>query len=216
MSASGARSYPRRVTLGSGEITLRHMGAADREAVLTFSRALPGHDLLFLPVDVTQPAVIDLWVQAIERGVVTTVLALREGTIQGYAAIDRGNPDWSAHVAELRILVSDSVRGRGLGRLLTQEAFALALGLGIEKMVAHMTVDQKGAIAVFEGMGFRPEALLREHVKDRSGKKHDLLILSHDVARFQAQMDAYGVSEALGSGRGPEGAGAAPSDGPTG
>jgi RimJ/RimL family protein N-acetyltransferase len=81
--------------------------------------------------------------------------------------------------------------------VLTQEAFALALELGIEKMVAQMTVDQKGAIAVFEGMGFRPEALLRDHVKDRDGRKHDLLVLSHDVARFQAQMDAYGVSEAL-------------------
>ena len=88
------------------------------------------------------------------------------------------------------------MRGKGLGRL-TQEAFALALELGIEKMVAQMTVDQKGAIAVFEGMGFRPEALLRDHVKDRERKKHDLLVLSHDVARFQSQMDAYGVGEAL-------------------
>ena len=78
-----------------------------------------------------------------------------------------------------------------------QEAFAIALGLGIEKIVAQMTVDQKGAIAVFEGMGFRPEALLRDQVKDREGRKHDLLILAHEVAKFQAQMDAYGVTKAL-------------------
>jgi RimJ/RimL family protein N-acetyltransferase len=63
--------------------------------------------------------------------------------------------------------------------------------------VAQMTVDQKGAIAVFEGMGFRPEALLRDHVKEREGNKHDLLVLSHHVVRFQSQMDADGVSEAL-------------------
>jgi RimJ/RimL family protein N-acetyltransferase len=62
-----------------------------------------------------------------------------------------------------------------------------------------MTVDQKGAIAVFEEMGFRPEALLRDHVKDRDGKTHDLLILSLDVAKFQAQMEAYGVAETLGT-----------------
>jgi L-amino acid N-acyltransferase YncA len=89
------------------------------------------------------------------------------------------------------------MRGKGLGRLLTQEAFAIALGLGIEKIVAHMTVDQKGAIAVFESMGFRPEALLRDQVKDREGRKHDLLILAHEVAKFRAQMDAYGVTKAL-------------------
>jgi hypothetical protein len=45
-------------------------------------------------------------------------------------------------------------------------------------------------------MGFRGEALLRDHVKDRSGTKHDLVILSHDVARFQSQMEAYGLGEA--------------------
>jgi RimJ/RimL family protein N-acetyltransferase len=111
--------------------------------------------------------------------------------------VDRGELSWSPHVAELRVLVSEAMRGKGLGRLLTQEAFAIALGLGIEKIVAQMTVDQKGAIAVFEGMGFRPEALLRDQVKDRDGRKHDLLILAHEVAKFQAQMDAYGVTKAL-------------------
>ena len=30
-------------------------------------------------------------------------------------------------------------------------------------------------------------ALLRDHVKDRAGTKHDVVILGHDVARFQAQ-----------------------------
>ncbi len=197
MSGGAGRGYPRTVGLGGDAVTLRPMTAGDRAALLAFSRALPSHDLLFLPVDITRPDVIDGWVEAQERGMVTTLLAEHAGAVQGYAAIDRGQLDWSRHVAELRVLVSGSMRGRGLGRLLTQEAFALALDLGIEKMVAQMTVDQKGAVAVFEGMGFRPEALLRDHVRDRDGQKHDLLVLSHDVARFSAQMDAYGVREAL-------------------
>jgi L-amino acid N-acyltransferase YncA len=197
MSIRESRAYPRKVSLGGEMVTLRPMNGMDRTVLLAFSRALPAHDLLFLPVDITRPAVIDAWVDAIERGAVTTLLADRDGVVQGYAAVDRGQLDWSPHVAELRVLVAGAMRGKGLGRLLTQEAFALALELGIEKMVAQMTVDQKGAIAVFEGMGFRPEALLRNHVKDREGKTHDLLVLSHDVARFQSQMDAYGVSEAL-------------------
>ena len=45
-----------------------------------------------------------------------------------------------------------------------------------------MTVDQQGAIAVFESLGFRAEALLRNHVRDRDGKAHDLVLLGHDVA----------------------------------
>ncbi len=89
------------------------------------------------------------------------------------------------------------MRGAGLGRVLTQEAFATALAGGIDKMVAQMTLDQKGAIATFEGLGFRPEALLRDHVKDRDGNKHDLLMLSHEVAKFEAQRAAYGVNQAF-------------------
>jgi RimJ/RimL family protein N-acetyltransferase len=63
-------------------------------------------------------------------------------------------------------------------------------------MVAQMTLDQQQAIAIFEHLGFKAEALLRDHVKDRTGEKHDLLVLSHDVGGFGAQLAAYGVGEA--------------------
>jgi L-amino acid N-acyltransferase YncA len=192
-----ARKYPRTVDLKGTAVTLRYMSGTDGSVALAFARALPHHDLLFLRRDITQPEAIDVWLKGIQRGRITSVLAESGGKVQGYATVDRGELSWSPHVAELRVLVSAAMRGKGLGRLLTQEAFAIALGQGIEKMVAHMTVDQKGAIAVFEGMGFRPEALLRDQVKDREGRKHDLLILAHEVAKFQAQRDAYGVTKAL-------------------
>jgi L-amino acid N-acyltransferase YncA len=191
------RTYPREARLDGGAVTLRYMTPADREAALAFARALPAHDILFLRRDITQPEAIDIWLNGIERGRITSVLAERAGVVEGYATVDRGELSWSPHVAELRVLVSAAMRGKGLGRVLTQEAFAIALGLGIEKIIAQMTVDQRGAIAVFEGMGFKPEALLRDHVKDREGNKYDLLILAHEVAKFQSQMDAYGITKAL-------------------
>src|SRR5271154_1337537 len=192
-----SRHYPREVDLKGSRVTLREMSGSDASVALAFARALPAHDLLFLRRDITQPEAIDIWLSGIERGRITSVLAECDGVVQGYATVDRGELSWSPHVAELRVLVSAAMRGKGLGRVLTQEAFAIALGLGIEKIIAQMTVDQKGAIAVFEGMGFKPEALLREHVKDREGNKYDLLILAHEVAKFQAQMDAYGITKAL-------------------
>jgi L-amino acid N-acyltransferase YncA len=199
MTVDTPRTYPRQVPFDTGTVTLRYMTAADAEVALAFARALSPHDLLFLRRDITRPEAVDIWMKGIERGRITTIVAEDGGQVHGYATIDRGDLTWSPHVAELRVMVAAAMRGKGLGRLLTQEAFAIALGLGIEKMVAQMTLDQKGAIAVFEEMGFRPEALLRDHVKDRDGKTHDLLILSLDVAKFQALMEAYGVSETLGS-----------------
>jgi len=80
---------------------------------------------------------------------------------------------------------------------LSQETFALALGSGLEKLVVQMTVDQTGAIAIFEGLGFKAEALLRDHVKDKAGKSHDIVVLGHNVAQVRAQLEVYGLSGAV-------------------
>jgi hypothetical protein len=57
-----------------------------------------------------------------------------------------------------------------------------------------LTIDRQGAIAVFEGVGFRGEALMRDPVKG-DGRKHDIVLLSHDVVRSHAQMEMYGVAD---------------------
>jgi len=188
-------SYPRTVDTKSGQVELRFMEATDRDAVLTFAQALPLHDLLFLPRDISVPKVLDAWVRELDRDALTTVLAVRGGSVLGCATIAREPLSWSPHVAELRVVVLPEARGSGLGRTLSESAFALAVPLGIEKFVAHMTADQTAAIATFETMGYRAEALLRDQVRDREGVKHDIVILSHDVAQFAARMAAYGLAD---------------------
>jgi L-amino acid N-acyltransferase YncA len=196
MSAAdvGTNAYPRTVAAGGGEVELRFMRAGDEAAVLAFARELPAHDLLFLPRDITHPKVLAAWVSEIERGALTTLLALRGGGVLGCATIARDPLSWSAHVAELRVVVARAARGQGLGRALSTAAGELAVATGVEKLVAHMTPDQVGAVTVFETMGYRAEALLRDHVKDEAGAKHDLVILSLDVERFRARAAAYGLS----------------------
>ena len=175
-------------------IALREMATGDEAALLAFAQAIPAHDLLFLPRDISEPKVIAAWVAESRGDSLVNLLALDGTTIVGSATIVRDPLSWSRHVAEIRVLIAPSMRGRGLGRKLMQACFGKAVHLGVEKLIARMTVDQQGAIAVFQTMGFKPEALLHDHAKDRDGNKHDLVILAHDVARFQGQMDAYGVS----------------------
>ena len=199
MMMEGVRAYPDTRKIGGRDVTLRYMVEGDKQAMLNFARALPEHDLLFLRRDITQPGAVDSWIRDINSGLISTVLATVDSDVVGYGTIHRNDLRWSSHVAELRVMVAEAMRGKGLGQVLTQEAFAIALASGIEKIVAQMTLDQKGAIATFEGIGFRPEALLRDQVKDRDGNKHDLLVLTHEVAKFEAAMSAYGVNEAFES-----------------
>ncbi|HCS42715.1 MAG TPA: GNAT family N-acetyltransferase, partial [Pseudomonas sp.] len=46
-------------------------------------------------------------------------------------------------------------------------------------------------------LGFKAEALLRDHVCDIAGQKHDIVVLGHNVAQVRAQMEAYGLPGAV-------------------
>lgn len=188
MADAQAAPLPRTLEAEGGDITLRLMTRDDREAMLAFARALPQHDLLFLRRDITQPAEVDAWIADTQSRDLVTILAVRDGRIVGYSMVDRSPWNWSRHVAELRVLVSPEARGHRLGRTLTMEAFRVAYEMGVEKMTAQMTTDQRGALNVFQGMGFQNEAVLIDQVKDRDGKKHDLIVLRREVSDFEASV----------------------------
>ena len=194
---SETRSYPRHVKTDAGDIEIRLMSRADEAAVLAFAQALPTHDVLFLPRNISQPKVLSAWIGEIERGAIISILAVRGGRVVGCGTLVRDPHSWSPHVGEIRMVVASEVRGQGVGRALSQETFALALSAGLEKLSVQMTVDQQAAIALFEGLGFRAEALLRDHVRDVDGKTHDIVVLGHNIAQVQAQLEAYGVPGAV-------------------
>jgi RimJ/RimL family protein N-acetyltransferase len=195
--SSETRSYPRRVKTEAGEIEFRLMSPADEAAVLDFAQKLPSHDLLFLPRNISEPKVLAAWIKEIERGAIVSLLAVKEGRVVGCSALVRDPHSWSPHVGEIRMVVAQEVRGQGVGRALSQETFALALDAGLEKLSVQMTVDQQGAIALFESLGFKAEALLRDHVRDVGGKTHDIVVLGHNVAQVRGQLEAYGLPGAV-------------------
>jgi RimJ/RimL family protein N-acetyltransferase len=194
---SETRTYPRHVRSDAGEIEIRLMSRSDEAAVLAFAQGLPTHDLLFLPRNISQPKVLSAWISEIERGAILSILAVKEERVVGCGTLVRDPHSWSPHVGEIRMVVSSEVRGQGVGRALSQETFALALGAGLQKLTVQMTVDQRAAITLFESLGFRAEALLRDHVRDIDGKTHDIVVLGHNIAQVQAQLEAYGVPEAV-------------------
>ena len=181
MTLKRETSYPLEVSLNGLQLVLRHMSSKDAEAMMRFARGLGELDLLFLRRDFRQLEAIEDWLMDIDSGHVLTILAVTGDEVFGEATVHRDTLHSSQHVAELRVNVAARARGLGLARLLTEEALKLARRSGIEKMMARMTVDQKGAIAVFRGLGFEREALMRDHLKDLDGKAHDLVVMSRKV-----------------------------------
>jgi RimJ/RimL family protein N-acetyltransferase len=175
----------RRVDLDGRDVALRYMRSEDAQAMLTFVRSVPTHDLMFLPTDITEIEGLNSWIDDILMGYAGVILAEDADGIVGFGSVVRASTSWSRHVAEIRVVVGEPARGHGLGRQLTAEAFRVAADLGVRRVVAQMTLDQIAAIRVFRRLGFVPLAVLADQVIDTDGTTYDLLVMHQDVESFE-------------------------------
>jgi L-amino acid N-acyltransferase YncA len=184
------RDYPRSITLDNDTpINLRLMTPADADRIMAFARVLPEEDLQFLRSDITDPKIVAQWIQNMAAERTITILAEASGDLAGYASLHYNQVTWQRHLGEIRIQVGPQYRSHGLGRVLAGEIFGVARDLGLRKVVAQMTAEQKGAIATFERLGFHPEALLQDFVIDRAGRTHDRVVMSYDVEGLTDRVD---------------------------
>ena len=187
--------FPMRFSLHGRNVVLRRLTAEDRERLIAFAGDLSEDDLLFLERDITQPAEVDAWINDTLEGRLVTLLAWEDDAVLGYATFSRGNVRWTCHVAELRVVVAQSARGIGVGRLLLEAAFEMVQDTPVTKIIARMTPEQSGARKLFQQLGFAEEAVLRDHALDANGLTHDLLVLSYHTRAHREQCcEVCGIS----------------------
>lgn len=179
------KEYPRVQDFDGRKLSFRLMTPEDEKAmkmaVLKFTRALPDDDIVFLRMDITQPEVVDEWVENVRLGRTVTVLVEENDNVEGYGNLHLSELQWTGHIGELRILVSESLRGHGVGRALVEQLTELARLQGLEKVVAQIPSTQPKVRKMFEGLGFEPSAFLTDWLKDRNHKLHDLILMSRDI-----------------------------------
>ena len=179
------KAYPKTVKLGDGgAITIRSLIPQDRAEVGAFFEQVPEDDRVFLKEDLLNREEIEIWLDSIDPDQETVMVAVAAKRIVGTAILERQLHGWSRHVGEIRIVAHPEYRRRGLGHVLAATIFELAQTAGLEKLFAQMVADQPGPIRVFKRLGFRTEATLNDQVKDRHGRKHDLLVLANYMEPF--------------------------------
>jgi L-amino acid N-acyltransferase YncA len=176
-----------RFSLAGRSVVLRPLAAEDLQPMIAFAAALSDDDVLFLERDISDPAEVEAWIKDTLEGRVVTLVAWEDDAVIGYATFNRGHVRWTNHVAELRLVVAQSARGIGIGRLLLELAFEMVLDLGVTKVMARMTPEQTGARKLFQRLGFAEEAVLRDHAIDANGLTHDLLVLCFHIAAHRGQ-----------------------------
>ena len=172
----------------------RPFAADDASAVEAFLARIPSGESTFFKEDISDPSIVQRW--AGDTNGAYRTLAWDGGDVVGYAAVIPG-VGWSSHVGEIRLVVDPARRRSGIGHQLARGALINALRGGMTKVVVEVVADQQPAIGLFTVLGFRPEALLTNHVRDRSGDLHDLLVLAHDVEDVQSAMATTGIVDEL-------------------
>ncbi len=170
----------------------RPIEPGDEPALARFFARIPDSDRTFLKEDIEDPEVIAAWA----RPGTARVIAVDAGEVVGSVAVVPLH-GWSSHVGEVRLVVDPEHRGRGIGRGLARQAVVEALNLGLAKLMVEVISDQTALIGMFRTLGFEPEALLLDHVRDRSGEIRDLLLLSNDVESQFSSMATAGITEQL-------------------
>lgn len=174
--------YPKKVKLLDGrEVTLKTMVPDDRDALYGFFNLISPEDKLYVREDISNLSVIQKWVDELDYDKILPILAWLDKKVVADASLNRTSHGWSAHVGEIRMLVSPDMRKKGLGTLMAREIFHLALQTGLDKIIVQTMGEQERVRKIFTDLGFTQEASLKSHVKDLSGRKHDLVIVSHDV-----------------------------------
>jgi ribosomal protein S18 acetylase RimI-like enzyme len=171
---------------------IRAISPADAPALSRFLQQIPDSDRTFLKEDVDDPGVLERWVLP----EAARSIAVDDGEVVGSVAVVRLH-GWSSHVGEVRLVVDPHHRGRGIGRRLARQAVLDAVDIGLTKLVVEVISDQEALIAMFRSLGFEPEALLTDHVRDRSGEMRDLIVLANSVEEQFAAMSAAGVADQL-------------------
>ena len=112
-------------------------------------------------------------------------IAEEGGEIMGWIALSdfqNGRPAYDA-TAEVGVYVGEGRRGKGIGRLLLDEAIRRAPGLGLKTLTAGVFGHNEPSLRLFEGFGFERWARF-PGVAEVDGVERDLVVLGLRLGRY--------------------------------
>lgn len=175
-------NYHKIVTLKDGtEVILRSLQEGDIEKSHQFFHTLSDEGRLFYRRNITSRDVIAARISETSGGNVIRIIAEKDERIIGEGTLEIPVSGWSRHVAELKIVVSEDMQGKGLATILGRELMMMAMRRGAEKIIVNLMENQASAIKVLTKLGFTREAVMKNYVKDARGFKHNLLIMSYQI-----------------------------------
>jgi L-amino acid N-acyltransferase YncA len=173
------------------EVLIRPLTKDDIDKSLEFFCALPEEDRRYLRGDVTKRDRVERRTRQIDAGTVKRLVAVAGDEIVADGALELAGEDWTSHIAELRLIIARPFQRKGLGMLMARELYDLAASEKVEQIIVRMARPQVAARNIFRRLGFREEMMLSDHIKDRKGESHDLIVMRCDLEAIWNELEDF-------------------------
>jgi L-amino acid N-acyltransferase YncA len=179
-------------TLKDGtKVTIRNLTIEDLDRLMSFYRSLPEEDLKYLRVDVTNRNIVKQRIEFADAGDIFRIIALEGDSIIADGALELMTEELPRHQAEVRVIVAEEFRRKGLGMIIMRELYFVAIEKKVEKVIAKMMKPQVAARTICKKLGFQEEVLIPDYVKDQTGKSQDLVIMTCDIQELWKELDQF-------------------------
>ena len=187
----------RKETLKDGrKVVIKDLKMDDLGQLMDFYRSMPPEDRNYLRVDVTDEDVVRHRMKLMDTGCVFRIVALDGKRIVGDGALELSEEDWRQGQGELRVIVAKPYQHKGLGMLMMRELTNLAMQKNIDRIIVKMARPQVAARKICQRLGFREQHVLPDYVRDRTGHRQDLIIMTCDIKELWQEMEHfYGDSD---------------------
>ena len=158
---------------------------------MKFFSGLPPEDRKYLRIDVTDKKVVEERIEMMETGKVFRLVATFEDEIIADGALELSPEGWREHQGELRVIIARPFQHKGLGMIMVRELYFLAVEKKVEQVVVKMMRPQVAAKRIFRKLGFREEHLIPDYVRDMSGEKQDLIIMTCNTKDLWKELEHF-------------------------
>jgi len=179
-------------TLKDGtKVVVRDLTRDDLDRMMKFYQSLPEEDRKYLRVDVTNRNTVEKRIKASESDDIVRIIALLGDEVIADGALELTREEWRKHQGELRVIVDNNNRHKGLGLIIMRELYNIAVEKKVELIIAKMMRPQVAARTICRKLGFREELMIPDYVRDQKGETQDLIIMACDIDDFWKELDHF-------------------------
>jgi len=173
------------------EVTIRNLKMKDLDRLMEFYRELPVSDRRYFRVDVTKRDVVEQRIEQMKQGNFFRLVAITDAKIIADGNLELSAEEWRKDQGELRVIVAKDFQHKGLGTIMLRELYYLAAQKHVKNVIVRIMRPQKAARAICHKLGLREETMIPDYVRDISGKKQDMIIMTGDMKEFWKELEHF-------------------------